>query len=538
MKTDNRVKTPEELLDAFMAASRRVAVLEADKRLLSAENEWLREQLGLNRYRLFAPRSEKTPAEQPTLVFNEAEASADLKTPEPEPAPPPGPETEKVGSYTRRKTRGPREIDLSALAEETIVYRLPDDGQVCPACSGALHPMGEVIRVEIKIIPAHVVRVKHVRIKYACRHCQNNDVHTPIVTAPMPAPAFPGSLASPSAVAYIIGQKYLDGMPLYRQEQQWARNGVQISRQTLANWVIKGAFWLEPIYDKMHERLLKADVVNADETPVQVLHEEGRSPRTQSRMWLYRSGRDGPPIVLFQYKPTRAGEHAKEYLAGFHGYLQTDGYAGYNLVADTTQLGCWAHARRKFNEALELLSPAGRAKGGTLAHVGLDYCNQLFMIERDLKDATPEERKSARLERSKPVLEAFSAWLIEQTPKVLPKSLLGAALAYCRSQWEKLVTFLEDGRLEIDNNSSERAIKPFVIGRKNWLFANTPDGADASAVIYSIVETAKENGLNPTAYVEYLFEKLPSATTSELDSLLPWSPSLPASLRLLERPTA
>jgi transposase len=496
---------------------------------LENEVRLLHELLALERNRRFGPKSEKTPPDQQAGLFNEAEATADPAEPEPELAL--QPQTEPDVSPSARKARRPRTLDLSRLSREQVVYALPEQEQICPQCSGALHEMSEETRREIKVIPARIVVVEHVRKKYACRHCQQHEASTPVLTAPMPAPAFPGSLASASAVAYIIGQKFLEAAPLYRQEKSWARNGVDLSRQTLANWVIKGADWLTPIYDKMREQLLRSDIVKADETPVQVLHEDGRKAQTKSFMWLYRSGRDGPPIVLFEYQTTRSGEHPKAFLKGFRGYLQADGYAGYGRVPDVVPVGCWAHARRKFDEALSVLSDADRKKGATIAHVGLSYCNRLFAVEREFQDATPEERRWARLERSKPLLDEFHVWLTSRSIEVLPKSPSGTAVSYCLKQWDRLVTFLEDGRLDIDNNSSERAIKGFVIGRKNWLFANTPAGAKASQVLYSVIESAVENGLHPTAYIEYLLETLPNVTTSALDGLMPWSPSLPSNLR-------
>jgi hypothetical protein len=246
-------------------------------------------------------------------------------------------------------------------------------------------------------------------------------------------------------------------------------------------------------------------------------------------MWLYRTGRIGPPIVLFEYQSTRAGAHPKDFLGEFAGYLNADGYSGYDKLSEQlTLVGCWAHARRKFDEAVKALPPAALRKNptaATTAQTGLAFCNEVYAIEADLKNATDDERFAARLERSKPVLDRFKAWLDEQLPKVLPQSTLGKAVGYCRNQWPKLCAFLLDGRLEIDNNRAERSIKPFVIGRKNWLFANTPKGAKSSAILYSIVETAKENALNPFKYLEHLFETLPNihrADPDEIAKLLPW----------------
>jgi transposase len=390
--------------------------------------------------------------------------------------------------------------------------------------------MSTEVRQEIKYIPAEVKVVKHVRYVYSCRHCEREELETPIVTAPMPKPVYSGSLASPSIMAHIMNQKYVDGLPLYRQEKQFARLGVALSRQTIANWMIYGANqWLGLLYDRMHQLLLKQDILHADETTLQVLHEPGRPATSNSYLWLYRTGKEGPPTILYDYQETRAGKNAKEFLTGFKGYLQVDGYAGYHKVPDVILVGCWAHARRKFTEALNAL-PSSKRLSSVTATDGLLFCNQLFAIERELKDLSSEERYEKRFKRSKPVLDAFLSWLKIQEHKVLPKSALGQAINYCLNQWEKLVAFLKDGRLELDNNRSERSIKPFVIGRKNWLFSNTPKGARASAIIYSIVETAKANGLNPYFYLNFLFEKLPNMDTTDegaLDKLLPWSTSLP-----------
>ena len=484
---------------------------------LKAEIQWLKEQLGLAKHRLFAPSSEKSPTGQEALLFNEAEANAAPEVPEP---------VHQTITYTRRKVAGQRELNLSGLPVEEIEYKLPQEEQVCPACAGHLHEMGADVRTEIKVIPATITVVKHIRSKYACRHCQNNEIKTPILTAPMPITAFPNSLASPSAVAHILCQKFVEGSPLYRQQAALQRLGFELSRQTMANWMLAGAGWLDKLYARMTTLLRERDVAHADETTLQVLKEEGRAAQTESYMWLYRSGRDGPPIVLFEYQPTRAREHPRQFLKGFAGFLHVDGYVGYEGLPGVILVGCWSHARRKFVEALNTLPAPVRKKGGTPSHAGLAFCDALFKIERDLHDLTPEERFTARQERSVPVLEKLRTWLDDMDSKVLPKTALGAAVTYCRNQWTKLNNFLQDGRLELDNNRAERAIKPFVIGRKNWLFSNTPGGARSSAVIYSLVETAKENGLNPLPYLTYLFEQLPNVNLKDpqaLDRLLPWA---------------
>jgi transposase len=505
--------------------------LEEENARLKAENQWLKEQIGLAKHRLFAPSTEKSPVGQEAMLFNEAEACAAPQAPEP---------VCQTITYTRRKYDGQRELNLSGLPVEEIVYDLPADEQVCPQCAGALHKLDADVRTEIKIIPATVVVVRHLRSKYACRHCQNHDIKTPIVTAPMPTPAFPNSLASPSAVAYIMVQKFVEGSPLYRQEAAFSRLGFSLSRQTMANWMLTGADWLKPIYARMKVHLLKRDTAHADETTLQVLKEAGRSAQSTSYLWLYRSGRDGPAIVLYDYQTTRAGAHPAAFLKGFRGFLHVDGYAGYEGLTGVTLVGCWAHARRKFIEAINVLPAPERKKGGTAAHRGLDFCNQLFEIERDLHEVTPEQRLAGRQQRSQAVLDTFRAWLDQMSVSALPKSKLGEAITYCLNQWRKLNAFLLDGRLELDNNRSERSIKPFVIGRKNWLFANVPRGAHSSATIYSLVETAKENGLNPLTYLTFLFERLPNLNLKDstaVDELLPWSDTVQARCRIPAKPT-
>lgn len=502
---------------------KRCAQLEQQNAELTGKLNWFMEQFRLSKQRQFAASSERTQVEQPTLfIFNETEAEAKPDQPEP---------TLETVTYQRRKKSGRRETVLENLPVEIVEHHLPEEEQVCQCCGGPLHQMSTEVRHEIKVIPPQVKVVKHVRHVYACRHCEREEVSTPVVTAPMPAPVLPGSLASPSAMAHIMCQKYVDGLPLYRQEQQLARLGINLSRQTMANWMLHGANqWLALLYERLHFWLLRQDILHADETTLQVLKEPGRAAETKSFLWLYRTGAQGPPIVLYDYQTTRAGKHPRKFLSGFKGYLHVDGYAGYNELPEVILVGCWAHARRKFDEALKALPPGMQKTADVAARKGLEFCNKLFTIERELKEANPEKRYEARLVHSKPVLDDFRKWLQEQKPQVLPKSVFGQAINYCLGQWEKLTAFLQDGRLELDNNRSERSIKPFVIGRKNWLFANTPRGARASAIIYSIVETAKENGLNPFQYLCYLFEKLPNMDTQNeqaLDELLPWRTSCP-----------
>lgn len=484
---------------------------------LEAKVRWFEEQFHLARHKQFGASSERSPKEQRHL-FNEAEAIAED-----------GPFEEAIRqtiSYERKKPgRKPIPKDLPI---ERIEYRLSEEEQICTTCSNQMHEMSEEIRYEVKLVPAQVKIVEHVRMVYGCRLCEKNEIAVPIKTAKAPRPVIEKGLASPSAVAYVMTMKYVDGVPLYRQEQHYARLGIDLSRGVLSNWMLKGSEWLELIHGRSKQVLLEQGVLHADESTLQVLKEPGRAAETQSYMWLYRTGREGPPIVLYDYQQTRSGEHARNFLEGFKGYLHADGYAGYQNIPGVQVCGCWAHLRRKFDEALKGLPPKNRASGSR-AKEALDQINRLFAIERKLKDCSPEQRHEARNQESRPIVEDFRKWLESMQPGIMPKSLFGTAVKYGLNQWEKLTRFLEDGRIEISNNRAERSIKPFVIGRKNFLFCNTPRGARASAVIYSIIESAKENGLNPYAYLNYLFEKLPNLESRDnetLDKLLPWNVQL------------
>lgn len=491
---------------------------------LEAKLNWFMEQFQLAKHRQFGKSSEQTTTstmEQLTL-FNEAEYIADN-----EPASPA--EEEKI-TYTRKKGKPGRKELSPDLPVEVIEYRLSDEELNCDHCDGVKHVISTEVQLELEFEPAKARIIKRVRYIYGCRGCEKNGTEVPIVTAPAPNPVIPKSYASPSSLAYVMMMKYVDGMPLYRQEKHFERMDISISRSVLSNWMLKGAEWLDYLYGLMKIELLARDVLAADETTVQVLKEPGRSAESTSYMWLYRTGgAGGPPIVLFDYQMTRSSDHPREFLKGFRGYLHADGYVGYESVPDVILVGCWAHARRKFDEALKALPPHLRKKPSK-AQEGVDFINKLFDIERKLKKCTAEERKEQRGLLSRPVVESFETWLNSLADAVLPKSALGTAVKYCRNQWPKLLRFLEDGRLELDNNRAERSIKPFVMGRKAWLFSNTPRGARASAIIYSIVETAKENGLNLYDYLTYLFRSLPNVDVKNPDvvrQLLPWNVDLP-----------
>ena len=316
---------------------------EALKRL-----EYLEAQIRLLTAKRYGRSSEKTPKNQLNLfedVFNEAEATAEPFAPEPE--------LITVSAHKRAKPKAKKGVSLEGLPEKVIEYRLTEEELVC-SCGHERHIIGQEITKELVVVPAQLYVNKHVQYIYGCRHCENNGDGTEpvVVAAPKPNRAFPGSIASPSVVAHIIEEKYVMGVPLYRQEQQWARKGINLSRQNMSNWIMHAQTWLQPIYDRMKAKLLEQGIIHADETTLQVLNEDGKKAESQSYMWLYRSGRFGPGIVLYEYQPSRAREHPREFLKGFKGYLVTDAYAGYNDIPDVI-VGCWAHARRGFDEAIK-----------------------------------------------------------------------------------------------------------------------------------------------------------------------------------------
>lgn len=479
----------------------------------------LTEIVMLLRKEKFGSSSEKTPkqVEGQLSLFNEAELEADASVPEPI--------KKDVRGYTRVNTKTRREELIKDLPVREILCESVPEDQICPGCHSSLRPLGkETVREELEYIPAKLQIVRYVRMSYECPKCKHTD-HPYIQKALTPTSLLNHSLASPSSVAHVMYQKYVNSVPLYRQEKDWEQLGISLSRATMANWVIRcSQDYLMPVVEHLRKELLSRDVVHCDETPVQVLKEEGKKPQTKSYMWLYRTGNDEKaPIVLYDYQPSRNGDHAVTYLKDFKGYVHSDGFSGYNKLKDIIRCGCWAHLRRKFVEAI----PAKKSKDAspTSAEIGRDYCNQLFKIEDSLKDLSPDERFHKRLELEKPVLEAFWCWLENLT--FLKGSSLGKAAIYAKNQKPYMENYLLDGRLSISNNAAENAIRPFTVGRKNWLFADTPKGATASATVYSLIETAKANGLNVYTYLEYLLLYMPDIDwrndPAQLDFLMPWS---------------
>ena len=494
---------------------------------LQQQLDWFAQQLRLANTQRFGPSSEKTAAIMDQVsLFNEAEATAAPGLPEPD---------IDEAAPRRRKQKGKREKDFSELPVEQIIHELPEDERVCPVCNGAMHACGhDVLRRELVVIPAKYVVREHVQTAYACRHCEKTAVDNtvPMKKSVVPAALIPGSgVASPSLLAQILNHKYVLALPLNRQEEEFKRLGIALSRQTMANWVIAAhQRYFEEIFNLLHAELLLNEILHADETLLQVLREDGRKAKDKSYVWLYStSGDTRRPVVLYDYQPSRAGECASNFLKGFKGKLHTDGYEAYHckLPPEIDVAGCWAHMRRYFTDTLKSLDADIRAK--TPSQTGLNYCDRLFALEKKYKKQglTAAERYEARLRESVPVAKAYFAWAQKEYDlNPTPKCSFGAALTYAVNQKGWLMNVFSDGRLELSNNRAERCVRPFAVGRKNWLFCNTPSGAKASAAVYSIVETAKANGLKPFEYLLFLLERLPQGAAAQ--ECLPWSDAVQA----------
>jgi len=490
------------------------AIVAKDSRITELEKnvQRLLEQFRLAQHRQFGKRSESAPNQ--LGLFNEAEELQE-KNREPDA------DARETITYTRSKPR--RRPLPKDLPRETIVHDLDEADKVCDCCGGALHKMGEEKSEKLEFIPAQVRVIEHIRPKYSCRHCEQTHTTVHIKIAPLPPSPIPKSIATPSLLSQIISSKFQYALPLYRQERLFAQHGIELSRKTMSAWMLRCSQRLMPVYERLKSIQLQQAVIQADETPLKVINED----KSRCYMWVYCTGADSPDkdpppdaipsIVIYEYRNSRAGACPKDYLQGFKAYLQVDGYAGYEQTA-ATLAGCFAHARRKFTEAKKAQV---KGKSGK-ADIALAMIQKLYRIETQIRRKSAQEKQQIRQEKSKPLLDQYKTWLEKSAGQVPPKSALGKAIAYNLRQWPKLVRYIEDGRLNIDNNRAERAIKPFVIGRKNWLFSNTANGANASAVLYSLVETARANGLMPFDYLRRLLEELPKEP-EDIDCLLPWN---------------
>ena len=502
----------------------RIAALQAENCQLAERVVKLEEELALARLHRFAPRSEK----HVDRLFNEAEQSADEADADSEEfnvivLPDTGlPATE--GAIGKKRGRRPLPANLP---RERVEYDLPDDQKTCPCCCGQMHRMGEAVTEQLHIeVKAKVLQ--NVRFKYACRHCDRTGINAPVVTAPMPTQPLPGSVATASTLAFALVHKYVDGTPLYRLAQAFERAGVPISRGALGHWVIGSSEkHLHRIYDALKLRLRSQPLIHGDETTVQVLKEKDREATSTSFMWAYRSGKDSDePIVLLDYQPGRGQIHPQAFLGDYRGIVMSDGYTAWRTLEGATHIGCMAHSRRRFVDALK-----ARKKGGGPPEQALRFFDQLYRVERQARDGISEKGETQadcirrfRQQHSVPILNALKVWLDDMAPKVLPDSKLGDAVSYTRNQWEYLTRYTGDGSMPIDNNLLERDIRVFATGRKSWLFSDTVEGAKASAVVYSLMLTCRASRVEPFAWLRHVLTELPQrAADADMTDLLPFN---------------
>ncbi|HEX3028172.1 MAG TPA: IS66 family transposase [Clostridia bacterium] len=425
------------------------------------------------------------------------------------------------------RKKGDREKLTAELPRETVECVLNSEEAICDICNSIMKVIGrKKVRSEMEYIPAKLVMKDYYINVYKCMNSGKTDDHPDVIrSAPVPAPVLTHSIASPSSVAWIMYQKYTLSVPLYRQERDFIRMGAPLKRDTMANWVIRCAdYWLKPLYNRMHNQLLKCDVIMSDETTWQVNHEKGKKASSKSYIWIHRSGScEGPPIILYEYTQTRSGDHAKNFLAGFSGFHVSDAYDGYEKVEGITRCLCFSHLRRYYLNAIPLDSGKKEIPGSGGA-IGRAYCDKLFKLERKWKELPPEDRKKNRLIYSIPILEAFFAWA-EKTNTY--QDDLKKALNYTLNHKKYFMNFLLDGRIPLSNNLSEIAVKPVALTRKNSLFSDSVQGAEASAIIFSIINTAAANNLDSYKYLEYIFRQLPNLNFTPadpvLDEYLPWS---------------
>lgn len=508
-------------------------LIEKDKEIAALKNEldYLRGQILNKNRKIFGSSSEQSSTLQVSF-FDEAETNSNPKTEEP---------TIEEVTYQRKKPskNTGKKDNLAGLEKVIIEHKLGDEYQSCKDCQDTLVVIGTKSKELLKYVPAKLYIEEHVTYSYACKRCEQENDKANIITTQAPKTLLHKSMASHELLSHVITLKYHHALPLNRQESYFQMMEANLSRQTLSNWMIQSATELGPVYALMKEELLKRDYILADETVVKVLDDTGKESKKQKYMWLYKSPDPARPIIIYDYQRTRSGSCPKKFLGDFSHYLQTDGYAGYNKVENAKRFYCLAHIRRKFHEIIVDLDEDALKESKAL--IGFNYCAKLYKIEQELReefqhhDDYYEKRYIRRLEESKPILEEFMAYVDKELENAVPRSALGKALAYAKPLLPNFKYFLEDGALEIDNNGAERSIRPFVVGRKNWLFSASTKGADSSALLYSIIETAKNNKLIVEKYLLYLMDQFVKIDPTDKESLLkilPFSKELPVDLKL------
>lgn len=535
MSRENMIEVLKIMQEQSRKKENEIQLLKDRQKELEFMNAMLADRLALAQRKQFGSSSEKYAEGYEQMdLFNEAEVTEEINDTED------GDEI-VIAAHKRKKRAGKKEEDLSSFeVTETIEYKLTGEERHCPDCGTKYKVVTKETVKRLKFIPAKFEVVEEVTYVYSCPKCG-------IMKRPENVPALiKGSIATPSLVAGIMNAKYVNGMPLARQEREFARYNLNLSTKTMANWIINCSDrYFSPVYERMKEEFLKSRYAHCDETRIQVIDEPDQKGSTQNWMWVYLtdSYSESPQMVLFDYERTRAGYHPVKFLGDkFHGYLTCDGYQAYHGLNDTiTVTGCFTHARRRFDAALTALKKdfTKEQLKETVAYQAMTRIGILYKVEELIKDKTPEERYKERQKQSRPVVDALFEWLHSMEDSVDRSSLIGDAILYTLHQETYLRRYLEDGHLSIDNNSAERAIKNFAVGRRNWLFAKSIRGADASAIVYSITETALLNGLKPYVYLTYVLDQMrqlgPFPKPEEIDRLLPWSDELPDEFRTKQK---
>jgi len=467
----------------------------------------LRQRVQFLLHQRYGKKSEKLSSQQLSL-FDEADVTQNSATEAIEQA-----DAETIVAAHTRKSSARKPLPKD-LPRQQIIHDLSEEEKIC-ACGHALHRIGEDISEKLEFIPAQIKVVEHIRCKYACRSCET------VKSAVLPLQPIPKSIASPGLLSHILLSKYADHLPLYRQEVILQRMGIDLARSTLCTWVLRSAQLMEPLVALLKEGICQGSYVQADETFLQVLNEPDKPNDSKSYMWVYRGGALEKKAVVYDYQASRAGLAAEKFLDGFAGVLQTDAYAGYNrfkVMPTITQAACWAHVRRKFMDIVKLSKEKGKA------FESIVRIRKLYAIEKEAKEKYLDyaERQALRQERALPLLKEYKEWLDDTLQRVPPQSPLSKAIAYALNQWSLLTVYVDYGEIEIDNNLVENAIRPFAVGRRNWLFMGSDTGARAGAIIYSLLATCKIHIVEPYAYFKYILDQLPRCKTKEAyTALLP-----------------
>ena len=533
----------EELLMLRVLAAKQAQELEASKRIIAECDEKIRKQniqidnmiqaLLHARKKLFGPSTEATQTDGQLSLFESVQELAEQLNLSKEKI------TVKPYTRTARKP-GVRKEMLAGLLQEVEEYVLPAE-EKCSICGGEMKVTGKkVVRTEVEFQPAKLIVKQIIQQVAKCVSCgtegsPNEKCHFQKAAVPVPPLAY--SISTPSLIAQVMYQKFALGLPLSRQEKDWYRLGLVLSRSNMANWVIRcSEEWFKPVYWRIYEKLLECDLIHMDETRIRCNKEEGKLPSSESFMWVMRSeASEDIQAAFFFYSRSRGGENARKLLKDFNGYLITNAYAGYNTVPDIKRALCWSHARRYLIESIPLDSQ-GKEIPGSKGAEGREYINLLFKVEEEIKNLPYEEKKQKRQDASKPILDAFWTWVEKTSAMYTTNEKLTQALGYCQNQRKYLETFLEDGRIPLSNNYCEANIKPFATARRAWLFADTPKGAFANGVLYTLVESAKANDLDVYEYLKHLLTERPNnhhlEKPSVIDRLLPWSKELPEQCRM------